>query len=333
MSINKNNYERFLLDYLDGKLDANEVSEVLLFLEQHPDIKAQFEGIAEVQLNDSIANTVSFAYLKKPEFNDVKSQYADLLVAEFEGDLSIAEAALLAEGVILYPEIKRERKLFSQTQFVPDHTVIYPHKQSLKRGNVWVLYRNKIIRVAAMFLMVASLGWYFLIPQSSTQMPIATIQTQSTQQSQLLQIQSAQKQLHAAKVIQHVSSKKDKGEQKKEKQLVIEKNIHFGVINEVSTKEIRSAAVSIAAQTNQLLAWIPYTQPQQFTNEEPVFLNIRTLALNKLNKQTRQLEEKAVTALYAFNKAAGVTVEKNEMTGKVNKIEIAGLDFEWLHSK
>lgn len=333
MSINKNNYERFLMDYLDGKLDANEVSEVLLFLEQHPDIKAQFEGIADVQLNDSIANTVSFAHLKKPEFNDVKSQYEDLLVAEFEGDLRDAEAALLAKGVILYPEIKRERQLFSQTQLVPDHTVIYPHKQSLKRGNVWVLYRNTIIRVAAILLMVASLGWYFLIPQSTTQTPIATIQTQSTQQSQLPQIQSAQKQLHAAKVIQHESSKKYKREQKNEKQLVIEKNIYFDVINEVSAKEVRLAAVDIAVETNRLLAWLPYTQPQQPTNDEQVFPNIRTLASNKLNKQTRQLEEKAVTALYAFNKAAGVTVEKNEMTGKVNKIEIAGLDFEWSHSK
>ena len=34
MSINKNNYETFLIDYLDGKLTANEVSEVLLFLDR-----------------------------------------------------------------------------------------------------------------------------------------------------------------------------------------------------------------------------------------------------------------------------------------------------------
>ena len=38
MNIDKSNYEVYLIDYLDGKLTANEVSEVLLFLENNQDL-------------------------------------------------------------------------------------------------------------------------------------------------------------------------------------------------------------------------------------------------------------------------------------------------------
>jgi hypothetical protein len=50
MSINRNNYETYLIDYLDGTLHPNEVAEVLLFLEQHADIKQEFEAMGGVVL-------------------------------------------------------------------------------------------------------------------------------------------------------------------------------------------------------------------------------------------------------------------------------------------
>ena len=51
MEINKHNYEIVLIDYLDGKLNPLEVAELLLFLEQHPDIKAEFEGLENVSVS------------------------------------------------------------------------------------------------------------------------------------------------------------------------------------------------------------------------------------------------------------------------------------------
>ena len=44
MKLTQKNYETYLVDYLDGKLTPLEVAELLLFLEQHPHIKAEFES-------------------------------------------------------------------------------------------------------------------------------------------------------------------------------------------------------------------------------------------------------------------------------------------------
>ena len=42
-NINRNNYEAFLLDYVEQNLTAELVAELMLFLEQNPDLKAELE--------------------------------------------------------------------------------------------------------------------------------------------------------------------------------------------------------------------------------------------------------------------------------------------------
>ncbi len=50
MKLDRTTYELFIIDYLEGQLDAIQVSELLLFLEQNPDLKAEIEGIEHVSL-------------------------------------------------------------------------------------------------------------------------------------------------------------------------------------------------------------------------------------------------------------------------------------------
>ena len=48
--INKNNYEAFFLDYYEGNLTTEQVAELLLFIEQHPEHKEEFESFENISL-------------------------------------------------------------------------------------------------------------------------------------------------------------------------------------------------------------------------------------------------------------------------------------------
>ncbi len=50
MSINRNNYEAFFLDYFEGRLPEEGKEELMRFLELNPDLKKEFEGFEPVYL-------------------------------------------------------------------------------------------------------------------------------------------------------------------------------------------------------------------------------------------------------------------------------------------
>jgi len=50
MKINRENYEVYFLDYLEGKLPPDLVDELLIFMDKNPDLKDEFEGLDTVAL-------------------------------------------------------------------------------------------------------------------------------------------------------------------------------------------------------------------------------------------------------------------------------------------
>jgi len=50
MNINRNNYEEFLLLYMDGELSAEIEQEVNIFLESNSDIKQEFDDLLNTKL-------------------------------------------------------------------------------------------------------------------------------------------------------------------------------------------------------------------------------------------------------------------------------------------
>jgi len=50
MQINRNNYEAYFLDYRENNLSPEQVAELMIFLEQNPDLKASFEAYENIEL-------------------------------------------------------------------------------------------------------------------------------------------------------------------------------------------------------------------------------------------------------------------------------------------
>ena len=74
MKINRNNYEIFFLDYHEGNLDAAKLEELLIFVENNPDLKEEFENFEEISI--PIDESIKFDLkksLKKTSFINTKN--------------------------------------------------------------------------------------------------------------------------------------------------------------------------------------------------------------------------------------------------------------------
>ena len=110
-SININNYEEFLIDFIDGNLKDEEHAAVVLFLEQNPDIAEEFDGIADFNL-DSCNIEFSNKEILKKTFDINIDNCEHYFIAAAEGDLSADELIHLDEFIAQNPDLEKDYKMF-----------------------------------------------------------------------------------------------------------------------------------------------------------------------------------------------------------------------------
>lgn len=86
--INKENYEQFFIDHLDGSLSPEGEAALLLFLEDHPELRNELEGLEDVSLKDNAPALISLDSLKRPEAEGLPTNRDLMLVQFLEGDLA-----------------------------------------------------------------------------------------------------------------------------------------------------------------------------------------------------------------------------------------------------
>ncbi|TXB64828.1 hypothetical protein FRY74_10275 [Vicingus serpentipes] len=123
--INKNNYEAFLLDYMEQNLSADMVAELMLFFEQNPDLKHDLEELGEVAL--PIEDIVFEGK------DDLKKEVLEnLMIAEIEGLNSVDQSKELQEAIEEDNVTEKAFLLYQKTVLKPT-PVIFENKESLKR--------------------------------------------------------------------------------------------------------------------------------------------------------------------------------------------------------
>jgi ElaB/YqjD/DUF883 family membrane-anchored ribosome-binding protein len=134
MNINKNNYEAFFLDYHEGNLSPQEVAELLLFIEQHPELKEEFESFENITLDDlSSVNFENKSGLKKSITEENREEY---FIRAAEGNLNLAEEKLLADFIQLHPQYLAELELFRKTILTADASIVFENKHELKKAAI-----------------------------------------------------------------------------------------------------------------------------------------------------------------------------------------------------
>ncbi|MFY8109163.1 MAG: hypothetical protein ACOVO9_09225 [Bacteroidia bacterium] len=163
MQITKDNYELFIIDYLDGKLDSKGKQDLVAFVEANPSIKEEFELLkdaADLEM-DSTIQIPDFSGLKKQTILSENHFSDELMIARLEGDLN-QNQELEFDAVLAKNEIKqKEFSLYKSTKSIPDLSIVFPNKKALKKGGLIIQFKSiqKYAAAAAVIMILGFLGW------------------------------------------------------------------------------------------------------------------------------------------------------------------------------
>lgn len=165
MKINRNNYEVFLIDYLDGTLDAVLEAELLLFLEAHPDIREELEGLENVSLERQNIRFTEKSLLKKTEIKTIagigEENFESYFIGHYEKDLSKEQQISLDQFLKGNPQLMEEFKLHGKLLLKAESTAVFVRKEALKRkpaiGIWWISGSGLAAAIALLFALFSLL--------------------------------------------------------------------------------------------------------------------------------------------------------------------------------
>jgi hypothetical protein len=161
MNININNYEIFFIDYFDGNLDSEAQKELFLFLEQHPELKNEFETFEPTTVIPYKITMPDKNKLKNITIN--KSNYSNFIIAYLEGDLNEKLTDELFNFINSDSQYQADFKKFQVIKLLPDKKITFKNKKSLKKPTLNIFF-NRIIyfsSAAAIFLLGLFTYFYF----------------------------------------------------------------------------------------------------------------------------------------------------------------------------
>lgn len=136
--ITTSNYEAFVISYLDGSLDPVEVAELLLFLEQHPDIREEVAEISSVVLKPTDSSSFGFKeLLLQPADMDADilnmGNYELYFIAAHENDLSPKGMEKVRKFIKAHPETEKDFLAYRDARIRSDQTIAFPTAENLKK--------------------------------------------------------------------------------------------------------------------------------------------------------------------------------------------------------
>ena len=155
--INIDNYEAFLLDYMEGNLSTEDTVALQMFAAQHPHLNIDLNDLELVELN---AEEVSFnakENLKKPLLSDKQ------FVAYVENDLNAEEKQNIDQLCSTNESLAIELKLYKKSFVTADVKIIFENKNQLKKQETKVLwfYSREVLAAAASLVLIFSLWFMF----------------------------------------------------------------------------------------------------------------------------------------------------------------------------
>jgi hypothetical protein len=169
MKITIDNYEAYLLDLLEGRLDEAQVNALREFVLGHPALGSWDELTGEMP--GLLPDELVFAgkdFLKKPEIaafgNINETNYEYYFVSELEGLLDERESKQLNVFMKANPHVQQVYDIYMRTQLKPDAALVFPSKESLYQKTVEMPVNMRYVwgSIAAFLLLLFSLSWWFL---------------------------------------------------------------------------------------------------------------------------------------------------------------------------
>ncbi|TNF40428.1 MAG: hypothetical protein EP310_08960 [Bacteroidetes bacterium] len=203
MKINRNNYEAFFIDYLEGNLDEKLVDDFIEFLQQNPDLKQELSLFDNVTAEHEEITFNKKELLFKDRY-DIESEFNQTAIARLEGDISDSEKADFEKYLSTHPGKNKEAELFNKTKLQPDKSLVFSKKKKLYRysaGRTVLLWTSRV----AAILIVALTVYIFIENRSNDSVP----------ESQVASVENKTEKKDNAPVIKELPAKNDKQEDTK----------------------------------------------------------------------------------------------------------------------
>ena len=160
--INLENYEIYIIDYLDGKLSSTEVDKLLAFLDLHPSIKDDFYAISHANFQEIDKSEIypNKELLKKNYCGEInKKNISEYLIGKIENNLGAAKEKELDNYILFFPEVKNELDFFEKTKLKAELSIKFPLKESLYRKEISLYFYFNRIAIAA--IIILAIGFAF----------------------------------------------------------------------------------------------------------------------------------------------------------------------------
>lgn len=183
--INRDNYEIWFIDYLDGNLDDRKTRNLQQFLENNPDLQEELKDMESMHLEPESITYAAKDALKKTHFPTQES-FDTACVDLIEGNATITQKAELMAYTQSRPEKARELRIFKAT-VLPKENIPYPFKEKLYKKALLTSINRWVGAAAAIFigLLVASIVWLQDAPnQKNTQLAQAELVSQPSTQEE-----------------------------------------------------------------------------------------------------------------------------------------------------
>ena len=177
MDINRGNYEEWMIDYVEGTLNAFDEEKVRDFLENNPDLKSELDEFELFTVEPSGVNYFSDKVSLKKNMSGIEgiSRNEYLYIQKTEGLLHGAERQEYDVLMETTPDAEKEQMLYNKTTLSVEKSVLYPDKQKLKRVTLLPFITKDIFNKAAVvsiIILVVTSIWasfkYDLIKPSLT---------------------------------------------------------------------------------------------------------------------------------------------------------------------
>jgi len=133
MKIDRNNYEIFFVEYLDGTLPVELIDDMLDFLQKNPDLANELKGLEKIKLEAPEEIFPLKNSLKRSDF-DMTDIFEETCIRSIEGDLSAKEESDFKRSIDKNKKQKATYNLYRATISEPNLLITYPKKEQLKKS-------------------------------------------------------------------------------------------------------------------------------------------------------------------------------------------------------
>jgi hypothetical protein len=324
MKINRNNYEAFFIDYLEGILDEKLVDDFIEFLQQNPDLKEELSLFQTVSIGQEEITFNKKDLLLKEKY-DVENEFNQAAIANLEGDITASEKVEFENYLSTHPEKQKESDLFRHTKLQPDKNVVFSNKNKLYRysaGRTILLWTS---RVAAILIIALSVYIFIdknpisIIPENQ----VAVIEKEPEKKinpSEIKEVPTNNNKLEEQKTLKKdpekpaVKSEKSKPNQTK----IIRENSQGRLIND-GLASARISEINMV-ELESITASIPVSKPE--TDLVPIIITVPDFNETAFEERLLVdiLKEKTGIEKITFNKItkAGLSLVTNISKDKFN---------------